>query len=61
MGLWTDRLQNGDGLKKKKKNSPEINLKKKKNTSFAFRMKSGDKTENLTELRHNQQICLTSK
>lgn len=24
-------------------------------------MKSGDKTENLTELRHNQQICLTGK
>lgn len=32
---------------------------KNKKASFAFRMKSGDRTENLTELRHNQLVRLT--
>lgn len=36
-----------------------VYFEKIKKASFAFRMKSGDRTENLTELRHNQLIRLT--
>lgn len=53
MGLWIDRIQNEDGLKKKS------HLDYFEKASFAFRMKSGDRTENLTELRHSQLVCLT--